>query len=48
MALFAQATPIYGGNDQVQKNIIVERVLVLPNEPNQDKVVPFSELLKNA
>jgi alkylation response protein AidB-like acyl-CoA dehydrogenase len=48
MALFAQAPPIYGGTDQVQKNIIGERVLGLPKEPNQDKVVPFSELPRNA
>ena len=48
MALFAQAPPIYGGTDQVQSNIIGERVLGLPKEPNQDKVVPFSELPKNA
>jgi alkylation response protein AidB-like acyl-CoA dehydrogenase len=48
MALFAQAPPIYGGTDQVQKNIIGERVLGLPKEPNQDRVVPFSELPKNA
>ena len=27
MALFAQAPPIYGGTDQVQKNILGERVL---------------------
>jgi alkylation response protein AidB-like acyl-CoA dehydrogenase len=47
MALFAQAPPIYGGTDQVQKNIIGERVLGLPKEPNQDKVLPFSELPKN-
>ena len=47
-ALFAQAPPIYGGTDQVQKNIIGERVLGLPKEPNQDKVVPFSELPRNA
>ena len=48
MALFAQAPPIYGGTDQVQKNIIGERVLGLPKEPNNDRVTPFSQLPKNA
>ncbi|MBA3654331.1 MAG: acyl-CoA dehydrogenase family protein [Actinobacteria bacterium] len=46
-ALYAQAPPIYGGTDQVQRNIIGERVLGLPKEPNDDKTRPFSELPKN-
>jgi alkylation response protein AidB-like acyl-CoA dehydrogenase len=47
-ALYAQAPPIYGGTDQIQKNIIGERVLGLPKEPNDDKTRKFSELPKNA
>jgi len=47
MALYAQAPPIYGGTDQIQRNIIGERALGLPKEPNDDKIRPFSELPKN-
>jgi alkylation response protein AidB-like acyl-CoA dehydrogenase len=46
-ALGAQALPIYGGTDQVQKNIVGERVLGLPKEPGDLSTVPFSQLPKN-
>ena len=46
-ALFAQGPPIYGGTDQVQRNIIGERVLGLPKEPGPAKGTPFKDLPKN-
>ncbi len=48
MALWAQAPPIYGGTDQIQRNIISERVLGLPKEPNNDKTARFADLPRNA
>lgn len=47
ITLFSPATSIYGGSDQVQRNIIGERILGLPKEPGPAKETPFSELPKN-
>jgi alkylation response protein AidB-like acyl-CoA dehydrogenase len=42
--LFAPAPSIYGGSDQVQRNIIGERVLGLPKDPDISRDVPFRYL----
>ena len=46
--LWVPATRIAGGTDEVLKNVIAERILVLPAEARTDKDVPFRHVPQGA
>ena len=45
--VIVHSAPIYGGSDQVQRNIVGERALGLPKEPGPDRDTPFRDLPAN-
>lgn len=47
LTVFSPGPSIYGGTDQIQRNIVSERGLGLPKEPGNFRTTPYRDLPKN-